>query len=158
MGRKAVAIRHPMPYGDLTAQRLQRFAETSDLEKHQCTIEEMEEYEPHIDRGRVIYAGVDYEAITREAEKEADVLIWDGGKNDTPFLKSDLEIVVLDPHRAGHELEYHPGNTNFLRADVFVINKIDSADPDEVRRLEEHCRRYNPRAKIIKARVDDQCG
>jgi predicted GTPase len=111
----------------------------------------MEEYEPHIDRGRVIYAGVDYEAITREAEKEADVIIWDGGNNDTPFLKSDLEIVVLDPHRTGHELKYHPGNTNFLRADVFVINKIDSADPKDVETLVEHCKKYNPNAAIIKA-------
>lgn len=151
MGKKAVAIRHPMPYGNLVKQRLQRFAETSDLQKYECTIEEMEEYEPHIDRGRVIYAGVDYEAITREAEKEADVIIWDGGNNDTPFLKSDLEIVVLDPHRTGHELKYHPGNTNFLRADVFVINKIDSADPKDVETLVEHCKKYNPEAAIIKA-------
>ncbi len=151
MGKNAVAIRHPMPYGNLVKQRLQRYAETSDLEKYECTIEEMEEYEPHIDRGRVIYAGVDYEAITREAEKEADVIIWDGGNNDTPFLKSDLEIVVLDPHRTGHELAYHPGNTNFLRADVFVINKIDSADPKDVETLVEHCKKYNPEAEIIKA-------
>jgi predicted GTPase len=151
MGKMAVAIRHPMPYGNLVAQRLQRFAQKEDLEKHDCTIEEMEEYEPHIDRGRIIYAGVDYEDITREAEKDADVIIWDGGNNDTPFLKSDLEIVVADPHRTGHELGYHPGNTNFLRADLFVINKVDSAEPAEVERLVEHCRTYNPQAKIIKA-------
>jgi len=151
MGKKAVALRHPMPYGNLVKQKLQRYAQTSDLKKYDCTIEEMEEYEPHIDRGRVIYAGVDYEAITREAEKEADVLIWDGGNNDTSFLKADLEIVVLDPHRTGHELKYHPGNTNFLRADVFVINKIDSADPEEVERLVSHCKKYNPDAAIIKA-------
>jgi len=151
MGKKAVAIRHPMPYGDLVKQKLQRYAETSDLKKYDCTIEEMEEYEPHIDRGRVIYAGVDYEAITREAEKEADVIIWDGGNNDTSFLKSDLEIVVLDPHRTGHELTYHPGNTNFLRADLFVINKVDSADPKDVETLIDHCRQYNPDAAIIKA-------
>ncbi len=151
MGKMAVAIRHPMPYGDLVAQRLQRFATKEDLEKHQCTIEEMEEYEPHIDRGRIIYAGVDYEAITREAEQDADVIIWDGGNNDTPFLESDLEIVVADPHRTGHELRYHPGNTNFLRADLFVINKVDSAEPKEVERLVEHCRTYNPKAKIITA-------
>jgi predicted GTPase len=159
MGKKAVAIRHPMPYGDLVKQKIQRYAETADLAKYECTIEEMEEYEPHIDRGRVIYAGVDYEAITREAEKEADVIIWDGGNNDTPFLKSDLEIVVLDPHRTGHELMYHPGNTNFLRADVFVINKIDSADPKDVETLVDHCKKYNPAATIIKAEstltVDD---
>jgi len=151
MGKKAVAIRHPMPYGNLVKQRLQRYAATSDLEKYDCTIEEMEEYEPHIDRGRVIYAGVDYEAITREAEKEADILLWDGGNNDTPFLKPDLEIVVVDPHRTGHELLYHPGNTNFLRADVFVVNKIDSADPEEVDRLIKHCQTYNPDAEIIRA-------
>jgi len=151
MGKKAVAIRHPMPYGNLVKQRLQRYAATSDLEKYDCTIEEMEEYEPHIDRGRVIYAGVDYEAITREAEREADILLWDGGNNDTPFLKPDLEIVVVDPHRTGHELLYHPGNTNFLRADVFVVNKIDSADPEEVDRLIKHCQTYNPDAEIIRA-------
>ncbi len=151
MGKKAVAIRHPMPYGNLVKQRLQRYAETSDLDKYECTIEEMEEYEPHIDRGRVIYAGVDYEEITREAEKEADVILWDGGNNDTPFLKSDLEIVVVDPHRTGHELLYHPGNTNFLRADVFVVNKVDSADPEETDRLIRHCKTYNPDAEIIRA-------
>lgn len=151
MGKKAVAIRHPMPYGNLVEQRLQRYAATSDLQKYDCTIEEMEEYEPHIDRGRVIYAGVDYEAITREAEKEADILLWDGGNNDTPFLKPDLEIVVVDPHRTGHELLYHPGNTNFLRADVFVVNKIDSADPEEVDRLIKHCQTYNPSAEVIRA-------
>ena len=158
-GKKAVAIRHPMPYGNLAAQKLQRYAEMEDLKTYDCTIEEMEEYEPHIDRGRVIYAGVDYEAITREAEKEADVLVWDGGNNDTPFLKPDIEIVVVDPHRVGHELNYHPGTTNFLRADVFVINKIDSADPANVERLIEHCRTHNPQAEIIKAEsvitVDD---
>ena len=151
MGKKAVAIRHPMPYGNLIEQKVQRFAKKSDLEKYKCTIEEMEEYEPHIDRGRVIYAGVDYEAIVREAEKEADVIIWDGGNNDTSFYKPDLEIVVLDPFRTGHELIYHPGNTNFLTADVFIINKVDSADPKEVERLVEHCKKYNPEAEIIKA-------
>lgn len=151
MGKKAVAIRHPMPYGNLVAQKVQRFAQKSDLDKHKCTIEEMEEYEPHIDRGRVIYAGVDYEAILREAEKEADVIIWDGGNNDTPFYKSDLEIVVVDPYRTGHELTYHPGNTNFLRANVFVVNKVDSADPKEVEKLIANCKQYNPGAEIIKA-------
>ncbi len=150
---KAVAMRHPMPYGDLVAQRVQRFATKDDLKKHKCTIEEMEEYEPHIDRNRVIYAGVDYEAIVRTIEKEenAKFIIWDGGNNDTPFLKSDLEIVVVDPHRTGHELTYHPGNTNFLRADIFVINKIDSADPKEVEKLIANCKKYNPKAVIIKA-------
>ncbi len=151
MGKKVVAIRHPMPYGDLVAQKVQRFATTDDLAKHKCTIEEMEEYEPHIERGRVIYAGVDYEAILREAEKEADVILWDGGNNDTPFYQSDLEIVVVDPHRTGHELNYHPGNTNFLRAQVIVINKMDSADSDEVAKLEANIRKYNPQAIVIKA-------
>ena len=151
LGKNAVSIRHPMPYGDLLAQKVQRFAVKEDLERHKCTIEEMEEYEPHIDRGRVIYSGVDYEAIVREAEKEADVIIWDGGNNDTPFYKSQLEIVVLDPHRTGHELSYYPGNTNFLRADVFVINKVDSADPKEVEKLVANCKKYNPKARIIKA-------
>ncbi len=148
---KAVAIRHPMPYGDLVAQRVQRFASKDDLKKHKCTIEEMEEYEPHIDRNRVIFAGVDYAAIGKEVEKEADFIIWDGGNNDTPFFKSDLEIVVVDPHRTGHELTYHPGNTNFLRADVFVVNKIDSADPKEVEKLIANCKKYNPKAIIVKA-------
>lgn len=151
MGKKVVAIRHPMPYGDLAEQKVQRFATIEDLIKHKCTIEEMEEYEPYIERGRVIYAGVDYEAIVREAEKEADIILWDGGNNDTPFYKSDIEIVVTDPHRAGHELLYYPGQINFMRADVIVINKVDSADPDHVIRLEENIRKYNPKATVIKA-------
>jgi len=151
MGKKVVAIRHPMPYGDLVAQKVQRFANKADLDKHHCTIEEMEEYEPHIDRGRVIYAGVDYEAILREAEKEADVILWDGGNNDTSFYKSDLEIVVVDPHRPNHELNYHPGETNFLRADVLVVNKVDSADPENVKIIENNAQKYNPRATVIKA-------
>jgi predicted GTPase len=151
MGKKVVAVRHPMPYGNLVEQKVQRFASKSDLDKHHCTIEEMEEYEPHIDRGRVIYAGVDYEAILREAEKEADVILWDGGNNDTPFFKSDLEIVVVDPHRPNHELLYHPGETNFLRADVIVINKMDSADPANVKTLENNIKKYNPKATVIKA-------
>jgi len=143
LGKKVVAIRHPMPYGDLVAQKVQRFAATEDLQKHKCTIEEMEEYEPHIDRGRVIYAGVDYEAIVRQAEQEADVVLWDGGNNDTPFYRADLEIVVVDPHRPNHELHYHPGMTNFLRAHVIVINKVDSADPKDVATLETNIARYN---------------
>ncbi len=151
MGKKVVAIRHPMPYGDLAEQKVQRFASIEDLIKHKCTIEEMEEYEPYIDRGRVIYAGVDYEAIVRQAEQEADIILWDGGNNDTPFYKPDIEIVVTDPHRAGHELLYYPGEINFLRADVIVINKVDSADPDHVIRLEENIRKYNPSATVIKA-------
>ena len=150
-GKKVVAIRHPMPYGDLVAQKVQRFATVDDLKKHKCTIEEMEEYEPHIDRGRVIYAGVDYEAIVREAEKEADIILWDGGNNDTPFYKADLEIVVVDPHRVGHELLYYPGQVNFLRADVIVINKVDSAPPEEVIKLEGNIKKHNPKAVVIKA-------
>ena len=151
MGKKVVAIRHPMPYGNLVEQKVQRFATKEDLDKYKCTIEEMEEYEPHIDRGRVIYAGVDYEAILREAEKEADIILWDGGNNDTPFYVSDLEIVVVDPHRPNHELTYHPGETNFLRADVIVINKVDSADPENVKIIEENIKKYNPNAIVIKA-------
>ncbi|HBH49456.1 MAG TPA: GTPase [Bacteroidales bacterium] len=151
MGKKVVAIRHPMPYGDLVAQKVQRFASVEDLKKHKCTIEEMEEYEPHIDRGRVIYAGVDYEAIVREAEKEADIILWDGGNNDTPFYKADLEIVVVDPHRVGHELLYYPGQVNFLRADVIVINKVDSASTEDVVKLEAHIKLHNPKATVIKA-------
>jgi predicted GTPase len=151
MGKKVVAIRHPMPYGDLVAQKVQRFASVEDLKKHKCTIEEIEEYEPHIDRGRVIYAGVDYEAIVREAEKEADIILWDGGNNDTPFYKADLEIVVVDPHRVGHELLYYPGQVNFLRADVIVINKVDSASTEDVVKLEAHIKLHNPKATVIKA-------
>jgi predicted GTPase len=151
MGLKVVAIRHPMPYGDLASQKVQRFATIGDLKKHKCTIEEMEEYEPYIDRGRVIYAGVDYEAIVRQAEEEADIILWDGGNNDTPFYKPDIEIVVTDPHRAGHELLYYPGQINFLRANVIIINKVDSADPDQVIRLEGNIRRFNPSATVIKA-------
>jgi predicted GTPase len=151
MGKKVAIIRHPMPYGDLEAQRVQRFASIQDLEKHKCTIEEMEEYEPHIDRGNVVFAGVDYEAIVREAEKEADVILWDGGNNDFPFYQSDFEIVVADPHRVGHELSYYPGQTNFIRADVIVINKIDTADPDDVIELRENLQMANPSAVVVDA-------
>ena len=128
MGKRVVAVRHPMPYGDLAVQAVQRFADYADLDKHKCTIEEREEYEPHIDRGTIVYAGVDYEAILRQAEQEADVVVWDGGNNDMPFYRPDLHIVVADPHRAGHELRYHPGETNLRMADVVVVNKIDTAD------------------------------
>ncbi len=150
-GKKVVAIRHPMPYGNLAKQKVQRFASKADFTKYRCTIEEMEEYEPHIDRGRVIYSGVDYEAIIREAEKEADIILWDGGNNDTPFYKPDIEIVVTDPLRAGHELLYYPGETNFLRADIIVINKIDSAEPEKLAVLEGNIAKYNPTARVIKA-------
>ncbi len=150
-GKKVVSIRHPMPYGDLVAQKVQRYAELADLEKHKCTIEEMEEYEPHIAMGSVIYAGVDYEAIVREAEKEADVIIWDGGNNDISFYTSDkeLKIVVVDPHRPGHELSYYPGETNVHLADVIVINKIDSADFDDIQIVRENVMEINPDAIII---------
>jgi predicted GTPase len=151
MGHKVVAIRHPMPYGDLVAQRVQRFADYPDLDRYDCTIEEREEYEPHIDRGVVVYAGVDYEAILREAEKEADVIVWDGGNNDLPFFKPDLHIVVADPHRAGHELSYYPGESNLRAADVVVLNKIDTADLANIARVRENVRKANPSAIIVEA-------
>jgi len=150
MGKRVVAIRHPMPYGDLAKQACQRFETYEDLDRHDCTIEEREEYEPHIDNGFIVYAGVDYEMILREAEKEADVILWDGGNNDTPFYKPDLFITLVDPHRAGHELTYYPGETNFLMADLLVINKVQTADPVKVVEVLDNCRRYNPRARVIK--------
>ena len=150
-GKKVVAIRHPMPYGDLVAQKVQRFAALEDLKKHNCTIEEMEEYEPHISRGNVVYAGVDYEAILREAEKEADIILWDGGNNDTSFYKPDLTITVVDPHRPGHEISYYPGQTNLRLADVVVINKIDSAYPEDVNQVRHNVRSINPEAVVIEA-------
>ena len=150
-GRKVVVIRHPMPYGDLVKQKVQRFATYADLDKHECTIEEREEYEPHIDRGIIVYAGVDYEAILRQAEKEADVILWDGGNNDFSFYKSDLEIVVADPHRAGHELRYHPGETNFRRAQVIVINKMDTATKEGIDLVLADIKKVNPKAVIIRA-------
>jgi len=158
-GKKVAAIRHPMPYGDLAKQAVQRFATLDDLKKHDCTIEEMEEYEPHISTGTIVYAGIDYEAIVREAEKEADIILWDGGNNDMPFYKPDLLIVVADPHRPGHELEYYPGEANLLMADVVVINKIDTADPDSIDEVRWNIRESNPDAIIIDGaspiKVDD---
>jgi len=151
-GRRVVAVRHPMPYGDLSEQICQRFESIADMEKHKCTIEEMEEYEPHIAMGAVVYAGVDYEKILREAEKEADVVLWDGGNNDTPFFKPDLYITVADPHRPGHELAYYPGRINFERADVIVINKIDTADKNGIDTVVAHVKEYNPKAKIVMAK------
>lgn len=148
-GMKVVAIRHPMPYGDLVKQKVQRFATVADMDSQKCTIEEREEYEPHVQAGTVVYAGADYGAILREAEKEADVIIWDGGNNDTPFLKPDLEIVVTDPHRAGHEVLYHPGEVNLLQADVVVINKVDSAFREAVETVRSNVKDRNPRAVII---------
>jgi len=150
-GKKVAAIRHPMPYGDLAEQAVQRFGSYDDMIKHKCTIEEMEEYEPHVQAGIVIYAGVDYGAILAEAEKEADIILWDGGNNDIPFYHSDLEIVVVDPHRPGHELLYYPGETNFRRADVLVINKMDTADAANVDLVMENIRKFNPSATVIKA-------
>lgn len=153
-GLKVVAVRHPMPYGNLADQKVQRFATLEDLKKHKCTIEEMEEYEPHIERGNIIYAGVDYEAILRAAEDDpngCDVIIWDGGNNDFSFYEPDLSITVLDPHRAGHELSYYPGEVNLRTADVAVINKIDSASKDSIHQVEENIKKVNPNATIIKA-------
>ena len=147
-GRKPVVIRHPMPYGDLAAQAVQRFATLEDLDVQQCTIEEREEYEPHICEGTVVYAGVDYEKILRAAEKEADVILWDGGNNDTPFYKSDLEIVVVDPHRPGHELSYYPGEVNLRRADVLVINKADTAQQHDIETVRQNIRLNNPGAGV----------
>ncbi len=149
MGFKVAAIRHPMPYGDLVKQKVQRFATYADLDKHECTIEEREEYEPHIDNGVIVFAGVDYEAILREAEKEVDIILWDGGNNDFSFYVPDLLIVVADPHRAGHELYYHPGETNVRMADVFVINKVDTANPDDVITVRENIHSLNPDAIVI---------
>ena len=150
-GCNVVVVRHPMPYGDLEAQRVQRFAEYADLDRHHCTIEEREEYEPHLARGTVVYAGVDYGAILREAEREADIVLWDGGNNDLPFFRSDLEIVVADPHRPGHELRYWPGEANVRRARVLVINKVSTADPEAVRQVQRNLRTLNPTATIVEA-------
>lgn len=148
-GKKVVAIRHPMPYGDLVKQKVQRFATLEDLKKHECTIEEIEEYEPHIAAGGVIYAGVDYEAILREAEKEADVILWDGGNNDTSFYKPDVTFTVVDPHRPGHELTYYPGNTALRMADAVVINKVDTADNENILTVRRNSQEVNPDAVII---------
>ncbi len=153
-GLKVVAIRHPMPYGDLVAQKVQRYAELSDLEKHKCTIEEMEEYEPHIVRGNVIYAGVDYEAILREAENDpagCDVILWDGGNNDFPFYVSDLQVVLVDPHRPGHELRYYPGEVTLRAADVVVINKMDSADAAGIEAVRKNITSVAPDAVVVDA-------
>ena len=150
-GLKVVVIRHPMPYGDLRKQIWQRFASYEDLDKHECTIEEREEYEPHIDNGIIVYAGVDYEKIVREAEKEADIIVWDGGNNDLPFYKPDLHIVVADPHRAGNELTYYPGETNLRMADVVIINKVDTAAAENVEEVKKNIRMVNPKAKVLEA-------
>ncbi len=149
--KKTVVIRHPMPYGDLVKQAVQRFEKYEDLKAHDCTIEEMEEYEPHLNIGNIVYAGVDYQAILGEAEKEADVILWDGGNNDTSFYKPDLLIVVVDPHRAGHEITYYPGETNLRAADVIVINKMETANPQEIEKIRENIQKTNPFAKVIEA-------
>jgi predicted GTPase len=151
MGYKVATIRHPMPYGNLIRQEVQRFADYDDLDEYECTIEEREEYEPHIDNGVIVYAGVDYEKILRQAEKEVDIVLWDGGNNDFPFYVSDLQIVVADPHRPGHEVSYHPGETNVRSADVFVINKVDTADAENVFKVRENLRLLNPKATVIEA-------
>jgi len=151
LGYKVAAIRHPMPYGDLVKQTVQRYADYSDLVKHACTIEEREEYEPHLDNGVLVFAGVDYEAILRQAEKEVDIILWDGGNNDFSFYVSDLKIVVADPHRPGHESSYYPGETNTLDADVFVINKVDTANADDVISVRDNLRKLNSDAIIIEA-------
>lgn len=150
-GLKVVVVRHPMPYGDLEKQRLQRFATYEDLDLHECTIEEREEYEPHIDRGNVVYAGIDYGAILEQAEAEADVILWDGGNNDFAFYKPDLTITVVDPHRPGHEVAYHPGETNFHLADVIIINKVDTAAPEQLAAVRESIAKHNPTATVIEA-------
>jgi predicted GTPase len=151
MGKKVAVIRHPMPYGDLAKQACQRFATLADLKKHKCTIEEMEEYEPHINRGVVVYAGVDYEMIVRQAEKEADVILWDGGNNDMPFYKPDLMFTVVDPHRPGHEINYYPGQNNLLLADVVVINKIETASAEGIEEVRRNIAYYNSDAIVIDA-------
>ncbi|HLB65511.1 MAG TPA: cyclic 2,3-diphosphoglycerate synthase [Anaerolineales bacterium] len=151
LGYRVAAVRHPMPYGDLVRQAVQRFATYQDLEAQDCTIEEREEYEPHIERGVIVFAGVDYERILRQAEQEVDIILWDGGNNDLPFFHSDMHIVVVDPHRPGHELRYHPGETNVRSADVLIINKVDTATHENVLAVRENLRRLNPKAVVIEA-------
>lgn len=148
---RVVAVRHPMPYGDLAAQAVQRFASYDDMDRYECTIEEREEYEPYVDMGAVIYAGVDYHAILKEAEQEADIIVWDGGNNDLPFYRPDFHIVVADPHRPGHELRYHPGETNLRMADAILINKVDTADNESVVSVQQNARRVNADATILRA-------
>jgi len=151
LNKKIVVVRHPMPYGDLRTQVVQRFSSYDDFERHQCTIEEREEYEPLVDQGVVVYAGVDYDQILKEAEEETDVIVWDGGNNDTPFYQPDIHIVLFDPHRAGHELLYYPGETNMLMADIAIINKVDTASPAQVEQVRKSIEQRAPRAKIVLA-------
>ena len=161
-GKRVAVLRHPMPYGDLTKQAVQRFERYEDLDAADCTIEEREEYEPHIAEGNLVFAGIDYAAILSRAEDEADVIVWDGGNNDTPFIRPDLHIVVCDPHRPGHELRYHPGETNLRMADVCVINKTDTAPPEGVEAVLDSIHRVNPSAEIVRAaspfHVEDERG
>jgi predicted GTPase len=151
LDRRTVAIRHPMPYGDLGIQACQRFVTYDDLTAERCTIEEREEYEPHIDNGFVVYAGVDYGQILRAAEQESDIILWDGGNNDLPFYSTSLHICIADPHRPGHELAYWPGEANFRRADLIIINKCDTADEGNIASIEENAARFNPRARVVRA-------
>jgi predicted GTPase len=153
-GKKVVVIRHPMPYGDLVKQEVQRFETYEDLTLHDCTIEEMEEYEPHIEQGTIVYAGVDYEAILRKAEDEADIIIWDGGNNDLPFYKPDLHITLVDPHRPGHEVTFYPGETNLILADIIIISKEEYADPENIIKVKENIKRTNPNASVINATLN----
>jgi predicted GTPase len=150
LGKKTVVVRHPMPYGELVSQAVQRFANYDDLDRHGCTIEEREEYEPHLENGVIVYAGIDYAAIVEQAQREADVIVWDGGNNDTPFYRPDLWIAIADPHRPGHELDYFPGTDNFARADLIIINKVGSADPDSIARVEANAMRVNPDARVVR--------
>ena len=150
-GKRVAVLRHPMPYGDLTKQAVQRFARYEDLDANDCTIEEREEYEPHLAEGNLVFAGIDYAAILEAAEAEADAILWDGGNNDTPFIRPDLHVVVVDPHRAGHELRYHPGETNLRMAHVCVVNKVDSAPPEGVEAVLESIRVHNPDARVVRA-------
>jgi len=152
-GHKVVVIRHPMPYGDLVEQMVQRFEDYDDLDRYNCTIEEREDYEPHIDRGAIVFSGVDYEKILEEAEKEADVIIWDGGNNDFPFYEPTLHIVIVDPHRVGHELKYYPGETNVRLADLIIVSKVNTAEPQDVEQVEDNVRKINKKAKIIRANI-----
>ncbi len=152
MGKNVSIIRHPMPYGDLARQKVQKFTTLEDMKEAHCTIEEMEEYEPHIDMGNTVFAGVDYEAILREAEKEVDVVVWDGGNNDFSFYVSDLYIVVVDPHRPGHEIKYYPGEVNLLMADILVINKVDTASAENIEKVKDNIKKYNPNALVVEAK------
>ncbi len=153
MGYKVVVIRHPMPYGDLVKQRLQRFETLADLDKHQCTVEEREDYEPHLEMGAIVYSGVDYQDIIDSAEKEADIVIWDGGNNDYPFYVPSKHIVIVDPHRVGHGLSYYPGETNVRLADIVIISKVNTADPENVKKIRENVRGINQHAQIIESEM-----